>query len=252
MAFVFVFACGDDSGVPLDAPIDPSTDRVVLDATFDTTLDTNVSDTGADTADTGGDVTSACVAMCRPDLPSDGSCDELDCVLVGREASCGYAGDLQEGSPCDAPSDCGAGLACFSRRGTGGVCGRVCCPDDATSCGEQRSCTGIGRLASGEETAFGECRVPRPCSLFNTEACELGEACYVTDDEGGTDCRPEGGVGTGGACDAPTDCRAGHDCVGAFEQTCVRVCRLDSQSECDEGESCLVSAGLPDGVGYCS
>lgn len=228
--------------------MDPLTDRVILDAPFDAAVDTNLSDTASDT---GSDTASICEGICRPDVPNNPVCQDQSCVLVERAASCGYAGDLQEGSPCDAASDCAAGLACFARRGTGGVCGRVCCPSDPSACGAQTSCTGIGRLASGVQTLFGECRQARECSLFNMEACEFGEACYVVDEDGGTDCREEGSVGTGRACDEPTDCQAGHDCVGAFEQTCVRVCRLDGQNECDGG-ICLVSAGLPDGVGYCS
>ncbi len=246
--------CGDDDGVS-DAGRDaaPFDATVVVDSEFvpDAPMPDAPSDASVAMDASGFDAAMQCGGDCRPD---EGFCGGVGrCVLWGATPMCtNEAGRLQAGSPCESPQQCADGLTCF-RRAEGGVCGPVCCPG-ADTCGDETACTGIGVLVDGTVTEYGECRPPRECALLTGATCEEGEACYVIRDRASF-CRPAGTATAGEGCVMPNDCAPGFSCVGAFEGTCVRNCRLgsDGTDACpsEEGQ-CRAYPDSPDGTGLCS
>ncbi|HJL17477.1 MAG TPA: hypothetical protein RMH99_17540 [Sandaracinaceae bacterium LLY-WYZ-13_1] len=192
------------------------------------------------------------IGVCDP-RSADG-CTEGSCVLWGADATCEpEAGAGGPGSTCEAVGDCAAGLACFRRPG-GGVCGRICCPDDGSACIDGAICGGSGVLVDGSETSWGRCLPRRTCDLLEpAEACEAREGCYIVDAGGTTECRVAGSGGSGEACEMQEDCRAGFFCggIGAAKR-CVRICRIGAEDCPTEEGRCVAQAHTPEGIGLCS
>ncbi|MAQ14007.1 MAG: hypothetical protein CMN30_04325 [Sandaracinus sp.] len=241
-----VVGCGDDDG---DTPVDMAIPRDAV-----TVVDAPMAD--ADFAIDQGvamDMSAPlCPGSCRPDQAL-GCSGEATCVLEDARPRCAATvGDGELGSACEATDQCAPGFACFQRR-TGGVCGRICCRDDATTCEGDEVCRGTGILVDGTATGYGECQQPRTCDVLASpaDACELAEACYILSD-GETACLAAGDRAAGEACVAANDCAAGYACVGAFEGTCARICRL-GRSDCEAvGGTCMAYATSPEGTGLCT
>lgn len=227
--------------------------QVVLDATefFPDSGDVGPASDANYPSDVGADTPAErCPGACRPD---EGSCRDLEaCVLWTATPECvPFGGSLSVGSPCEETDQCMAGLACFAGDG-GGVCGRVCCRADPTSCEGDDVCSGSGMLVDGTMTEFGSCGPSRTCSLLNPASCGEGEGCYLIE-EGEADCRPAGSVGVGEACEGPSDCLPGLGCVGAFNKQCARNCRIGAPDACPPAEGeCRAFADSPEGAGLCS
>lgn len=247
-SFVVVTAgCGDDVGEPMD--LGPVRDAImVVDGPLS---DSGASDIGTPEVDMSGPV---CPGICRPDLVSGCTGGTATCVLEGAEPRCAAStGTLEAGTPCEDADQCAPGYGCFQRR-TGGVCGRICCTDDPESCTVGQVCRGTGILVDGVATGYGECQEPRTCDVLAApvEACQPGEGCYIIDAEE-TACLAAGTGETADGCDAPNDCAPGFSCVGAFDGTCARICRLGRPEDCQDGEgTCVAYAQSPDGTGLCT
>lgn len=200
-----------------------------------------------------GDAQALCLTtLCDPRSP-DG-CDEGRCVLNAVEASCSLeAGSLGPGDACTSVADCAPGLACFRRDG-GGVCGRICCPRDHSTCTEGMSCGGAGVLVDGSETNWGRCMAPRPCDLLEpTEYCELREGCYIVDSSGRTECRVAGSGGPREPCQVQEDCQSGFFCGGiGGAKRCVRICRIGERDCPAEEGRCVAQWHTSEGSGLCT
>ncbi len=242
-----VSACGDDDSEPIDFGT-PRDAIMVVDGPLE---DSGASDANPPMVDMSGPI---CPGICRPDEVTGCSDSSATCVLEGAEPRCAATtGTLEAGTPCEDADQCAAGYACFQRR-TGGVCGRICCPGDPTTCTVGQVCRGTGILVAGVATGYGECQEPRMCDVLATpvEACQPGEGCYIISAEE-TGCLAAGMGETGAACEAPNDCAPGFACVGAFDGTCARICRLGRAGDCMDGEgSCVAYAQSPDGTGLCT
>lgn len=205
---------------------------------------------GSDASSDAG--TSMCEGLCDP--RSEDGCPDGTCVLSGESPSCELdAGAADEGAACDSVTACAHGLACFrAARSSGGVCAQICCPGDASSCGDVARCGGDGVLVDGTETSWGRCVLPRPCDLLAAElTCEAREGCYVVDPGGTTECRLAGSAGAGDACVVPEDCASGLFCGGIGERTCLRVCSIASPRTCTGDERCVAQTYSPEGTGVC-
>jgi hypothetical protein len=150
--------------------------------------------------------------------------------------------------------DCMPGLACFATDTAGvGVCGRVCCPGDATGCVGDLFCAGSGILIDATQTSWGRCLPSRSCDVLDPQAvCEEREGCYVIDTQGNTECRVAGLGGAGDPCYEQQDCQSGFFCggIGALRQ-CVRICAIGGiDCPIDEGV-CVAQAHSPAGSGFC-
>lgn len=237
--------CGDDDG----APVDFGTPRDAIMVVDGQLADSGLSDQGPPAIDMSGPM---CPGSCRPDTTS--GCTDGTCVLEGAEPRCAATtGTLEGGTPCESADQCAPGYACFQRR-TGGVCGRICCADEVSTCGADEVCRGTGILVDGTATGYGECQEPRMCDVLAApvEACEPGEGCYIISAEE-TGCLAAGTGETGADCERPNDCAPGFACVGAFDGRCARICRLGRMDDCEEGEgSCVAYAQSPDGTGLCT
>ncbi|MFK7987507.1 MAG: hypothetical protein AB8I08_15915 [Sandaracinaceae bacterium] len=180
-------------------------------------------------------------------------CGDDSCVLRGEAAVCDTEpGMLGRDAECTTVSDCAPGLACFLVEGRGS-CGRICCPEDETACGEDATCGGSGVLVDGTATSWGRCRPRARCDVHTpAEACEDREGCYIIDGVGTTECRVAGEGEAGAACELQEDCTAGYFCggVGSMKQ-CVRICRI-GEDDCGEREACVAQVHTPDGSGLCA
>lgn len=249
LAALVLVACGDDDVAPADAGRDRD-GTVIVDDAF--VPDAAASDAASDAgrADAAADAApAACPGACRADM---GRCAVGVCVLTAAEPMCATVGGMMPlDSPCETTDQCVAGLACFRDR-EGGVCRRICCPEEPSSCGVEERCGGTGILVDGTATSYGECWPPRPCTLFLADMCLAGESCFLLD-AGETDCRVAGTAIVGESCAEANDCEAGLSCVGAFGRTCARVCRLAASDGCpaDEGV-CRAYADSPEGTGICT
>lgn len=254
IAFVvaLAFACGDDDGSLRDA----GSDGGGRDATFvdggpisDAAGNDAASDSGAADAGAGMDASVSCSELCDP-VTNTGCVDA--CVLRGEVPMCVEApGTAEEGDRCERPDECAPGLACFLKRDLG-VCGRVCCIGDESTCDPGERCGGPGVLVDGTSTRFNECLRPRSCDVLGDE-CEPMEGCYIVDAEGRTDCRAAGEREVGEDCRGPNDCAVGLSCTGLFSMTCVRVCELGATGSCPAGEGvCIGYAQSPEGTGLCT
>jgi hypothetical protein len=248
-------APGCDSGASPGPDGSPLRDAALVDGGG--LLDGGASgDAGAPAADAGAaDAGPAlCVATeCDPRSP-DG-CSEGRCVLWSDAASCELdAGALGPGAECTELGQCAPGLACFRQDGVG-VCGRICCPSDGSTCAEDARCGGSGALVDGTETSWGRCLPPRACDLLDpSSACEEREGCYIVDATGTTECRVAGRGDVGASCEEPEDCKAGFFCGGLSPvRRCVRICRI-GEDDCPEAEGRCVDPGshTPEGVGVCT
>jgi hypothetical protein len=245
--------CGSDSAAPEDAGY--VVDAVVVEAgiQFDASVD------GAGFADAsgadGGGALMCPIGECDPRADTPCGTGEF-CTLQSAFPSCvDMIGAGAEGEPCRAVSDCAEGLACFDL-GTGGECGRPCCPDELDSCPGGHSCTGAGMLIDGTASSWWRCVEPRTCDLWEPGACAPGDACYVVSETGDTECLRAGTGTVGATCAAQNDCAAGHVCTGGTpeRQSCRRLCRLSAgASACpaDEGY-CQAYPHTPKGSGICT
>jgi hypothetical protein len=249
--FVALVGCGDE------AP-PPPTDSGVADTTV--IVDGGRADTGFPSdASTDASVPDAlpptCSGDCDPRLAE--ACDDAGvCTLSASAPVCETTvGTKAEGASCELVTDCLPGFACFARRG-GGVCARVCCPADGSSCGEER-CTGSGSLVDGTETEWWSCVGPRTCDVLDaSDDCEAGEGCYIVTPAGETDCL-RAGEGEGGSdCVNQNDCTAGYFCAGVTGGTCSRICEIGATSgegSCRPGEgNCQAYPYSPAGSGVCT
>ena len=255
LLLVMVSACGTDPADLDGGRRDASTPdvQVVLDAS-EFVPDTGDAGPATDSSYPSDVAVDSALGVCPGDCrPDEGRCRDLGaCVLWSETPSCvAIGGELRLGSPCEATDQCMAGLACFAGV-SGGVCGRVCCRADPTSCQDEDVCTGTGMLVDGTMTEFGVCGPSRSCSLINPASCEDGEGCYLIG-AGETDCRPAGSTGVGEACEGPSDCLPGLGCVGAFNKQCARNCRVGASDACPPAEGeCRAYADSPEGAGLCS
>ena len=253
-AFALVCACGDegdDSTVEMDASARDG--MTIVDGTFELDVAIRDSSPGGDSALFDLGPPPMCSGPCAPDDPDSCGANNY-CVLSSDTPACtDSVGSAQAGTPCEMSDQCALGHACFRRR-TGGACAPVCCPSRPDSCGAGLRCRGSGQLADGTPTSFGECVQPASCDVLASDACEPGEACYIVADElEGTGCLRAGDGEAGASCEAPSDCAPGFSCVGAFEQTCRRVCRLGMTEGCPTAEgACQAYAQSPEGTGLCT
>lgn len=248
---VLLAACGDDATTVPDAGARDAS--VEVDGRVPPLPDAGAQmDAGVTAVDAGVGLIcggSAC------DLRDAESCGEgASCRVVADGAECVALGDaglgVARGEACTALGDCAPGLVCFERRAGGGICGAPCCPGDGTGCGgEALICEG-GGLVDGTVSTWGECRMPRSCTLF-AEGCELGETCTIVEGRM-TECRRAGEVLEGYACSSQARCAPGLFCAGLFESTCVRICAIGDNSPCAEDESCQSYASSPEGYGLCT
>lgn len=91
-----------------------------------------------------------------------------------------------------------------------------------------------------------------PCDVSPNRGCTGTMACYfVPRASGGTavaTCLPAGTVAIGGPCSELNDCAPGAACDGGG--TCIQYCTSESAGDCPS-MSCMGSANLPAGNGYC-
>lgn len=190
--------------------------------------------------------------VCDPRYP-DG-CPDGSCVLVGESSSCEAApGSHTLGMSCGSVMDCAPGLACFLSA-EGGVCGRICCPNDVTACADGMLCAGSGVLVDGTETGWGQCLPARACDVLHPqEACETREGCYIVGADGSTECRVAGTGGPGAYCAAQEECQSGFFCGGIGDNRhCVRICQLGADDCPPEEGRCVAQAHSPAGTGFCT
>ncbi|HEY4016769.1 MAG TPA: hypothetical protein VGM06_25715 [Polyangiaceae bacterium] len=164
---------------------------------------------------------------------------------------CLTAGNGNDGSACDSPSDCSAGYECVAP----GVCRHYCCAGD---CSNQNEFCDIQTLSSDPSTSVPVCMPIHGCGLLDqpTDAgtCAAGQTCSVVRTNGANGCVAVGTGQAGDSCDT-ADCSEGLVCLGSSGQRrCYVLCHTTGGSpECTRKQSC--KGGLPlfpmPGVGIC-
>lgn len=200
-----------------------------------------------------------------PDFGGVSSCDPLlqdcdkgeGCYLTGEEYECVPAGDGGAGDPCEFVNECLAGYFCVAGP-DGNVCGRVCDPADANSCGDD-DCEQVGPDASVGVCTPGGCgpgQIESQGQCYDVcdpllQDCLEGETCVPTGDDAFA-CFPAAGSGEqGDGCEFVNTCEPGLFCMpgtllpGSEEPSaCTTVCDVSSPS-CPSGLDCI--AFFPEG-----
>ncbi len=198
------------------------------------------------------------VDECDPRLQD---CETGTCTLVNDSTACIPAsGTVAEGQACASSSECDMGLACFQTN-QGARCQRICCSGDDSLCLEDQKCGGSGVLFErSTPLAWGFCTpVVKDCDVFGAgEACELGEACYITAVDGSTECLRAGQAQAGETCGYHGQaiqnlCAPEMVCLAGM--TCERLCELGDESEhpCAPNQGvCSIVSFAPENVGVCT
>ncbi|MFO0682758.1 MAG: hypothetical protein U0234_11930 [Sandaracinus sp.] len=239
-----------DAALARDASVVDSTLASDSGATWDApSADASAEDAGA----------AFCGGACDPSDARSCAGSSQVCRVDAQGARCvdlADAGTAGLGAACSAQADCDPGLACFAQAtGAPGQCLEPCCAAGAP-CGPAQRCRGTAMLADGTTSPWHACLAPMTCDLAGVEhPCGMGEACYVVDDVGATECLIAGSAAPGQPCTIPSDCAPGSVCTGLTARTCVRVCFLASiepRQGCDDGQRCQAQAYSPPGTGICT
>ena len=137
---------------------------------------------------------------------------------------------------CGTNSECPVGASCFNP----GTCMPFCsqthpaCPE--ASPGVPGLC--IYGIKGGPADLY-LCTDPDDCDAVANTGCPTGEGCYVASLTGNL-CIPNPGTGAAGSsCSMLDDCAPGLMCVGqTLPGTCMTLCNLGSNVDCDTGETC--------------
>lgn len=233
-------------------------DRAPVDATPDDATAGNDIGTGIDAGAADAGPPSMCPSlMCDPRSPRPCSATPSSaCLLKNDGPVCvSTVGHGREGDSCVLDGDCGSSLACFATR-TGGRCARVCCAQDAFSCGAPPArCEAPSTLVGSGTSMWGRCvPAPRPCDVLAQDMCDPGEGCYIVSGIGETDCRPVGHIALGETCVNNNDCATELVCTGVGTKKCAQICDMAVSTSCDSlpGTVCRTYAYSPAGTGVCT
>lgn len=190
------------------------------------------------------------------DCPPDQACYPVESggQLVAKCVP--WSGLKQNGSPCNAHTECQAGLFC------GFYCAKPCCRTDNKPC--PSACNFEIPFAGGNKAII--CNLAPQCTLFVDDACKAGVACHFEDAQGVATCTPLTGKveepTNGKACEHLNDCENMQVCFGSgLNKKCRFNCDLKKQSEpegkggCPPGEECIQynpTVELYPDLGYCS
>jgi hypothetical protein len=191
------------------------------------------------------------VEMCIDPVNNIGCSEGNSCIPVGGALlQCVPEGSKTTGEPCgELLGACVGGHLCA---GSGGVytCMRICDYDAGTGCEETGGiCVGLEGI-----DRWGVCLVFDDCQIENFGAdCPAGETCTLVDSScTAFRCYASGGLQEGELCTYMNDCDKGMLCVSAGgDPTCMQVCLLPDQLECEADEWCIPLANCPDTWGVC-
>ena len=264
--------CGDASDTDCDNPDTCLAGICVPNVAPDGTTCGSGSDTDCDNPDSC--VAGACVpnyepiiTECRPDA---GECDVPEnCDGAG---SCPADGFVTPGTPCGNPGDgecdlqdtcdadgvcddnvadpgdpCDDGDACTSEEGIPGtpdgcngtgecVSVPVQCSDDLNECTNDTCVGGVCNTPVADDTVCGS---GSDTDCDNPDSCLAG-ACVPNYEPIITECRPDAGE-----CDVPENCDGAGSCPADGFEGDGAVCGSGSDTDCDNPDSCLAGACVP-------
>lgn len=171
-------------------------------------------------------------------------CDDGACRTGCRFGGCadGEACDPDSrecvSSGCGTDADCPADQYCADD----GICASGCRPaadGQADTCPDGEACDPSTRACEG---MVGCCGSDGACSETTETACTDGGGTVLPE---GTGCDDPEACGSGGGCEADTDCPEGQRCDPA-SSTCVPGCRAETDEQadtCPSGEVCDAETG---------
>ncbi len=225
----------------------------------------------------GGATCGGSLGPCNP-VTNTGCAAGMGCYVVASSASdagttlqamCLAAGTHGAGAACMSTNDCLEGFGCL---GSPGVCTKLCCGNDNTSCRDETHGGQLGALCAGTVTGtdFKFCIASMTCNPYLTTGNGCPTAmplCTVIAVDGTTNCNPQnasaGGAGHG--CCGLSDCLPGYLCIGSASATCNpampnatcrRVCDPTAvgdagAGQCPAGLTCGMVNNSPSNYGVC-
>jgi len=165
---------------------------------------------------------------------------EVDDAVV---AACKGVGSFGEGSPCQSVDDCAAGLGCVATP-SGGICRPYCCGDVET-CPSSTYCAPTQMAESSLQIPV--CVPAKSCKLLDDSSCSNGQICTVVRADGTTSCVDPGP----GMLNESCPCAAGFFCF-KVTNTCLKLCHIGNDAECDNGVCQGGMMNFPEGIGVCA